>query len=224
MRALVLLFFFAAANPASAYVSTWGDKRVDFTKKKPATPKEPAGPPDDRPGPLLHNDILLGFKLGFQHTTFTDVRRLDADFPLTPGRSYLIGGALYWNLGKPRLELDLLLHGRKQGDRSPVPNIGMPVLAKFALLQKGRWCWQAGGGLQADFAIGGSGSKRNVLFGVPLSTDFLYELSRRTGALAVLEARFNLGLTSFDAAAAGGRPRDFTLIAGLLFPIDREGL
>ena len=222
MRALFPLLIFLLALPAHAWVKTWGDKPVDFSKKKPETPAAPATPADNRPGPLVEGDILLGFKLGLQHTTFTDVREFNKDFPQTPGRSYAIAATMLWKLGKPRLELGLLFHGRKLGDRAPVPNIGLPVLVKFAFVQKGPFAWQGGGGTQIDFAVGGSGSKRNVLFGIPLATDVLYELS--PSVLATAEARFNFGLSSFDAATAGGRPRDFQLMAGLLFPIDRAGL
>jgi hypothetical protein len=199
--------------PASAASGTWGEKRPDFTPSK----KE-AG--SNAGSPLLDNDILLGMKGGLQNTFYTNISlEQGKDSPLTSGLGYVTGAAFLWKLGWPRLEIDLFLHSRKQGDRSPVPYVGVPVLFKFSPAENRNLTWDLGAGGQIDTAIGGSGSRRNVLAAFALASDLLIDIG---GPYLSIETRFLFGMTTYDQFTTGGRPNDFDMIFGVLFPIDRD--
>jgi hypothetical protein len=199
--------------PAHAATGTWGEKRPDFTPAKRSSESN-AGTP------LLDNDILLGVKGGFQNTFYTDVSREQGkDTPLTNGLGYATGAAFLWKLGWSRLEIDLFLDSRKQGDRSPVPYVGVPVLLKFAPTENRKLTWNLGAGGQVDTAIGGSGTRRNVLAAFALASDLMVDIG---GPFLTIETRFLFGMTTYDQLTTGGRPRDFDFLLGIMLPIDRE--
>src|SRR5262249_49066918 len=106
----------------------------------------------------------------------------------------------------------------KQGDRDPVAYVGVPALIKFSPAENDVLSWQLGAGFQFDFAISGGGTRRNVLVGMPLVTGLLFDL----GAFYLdLDVRYVWGLTTYDGGTTGGRPRDFDMLFGVMFPIDR---
>ncbi|MBI3542167.1 MAG: hypothetical protein HY075_02690 [Deltaproteobacteria bacterium] len=224
IRAAMTAFLAVALlGGAAARADSWREKRPNFNPnlaKRKSGKKDAVTPPGS---PLDPNDILIGFKAGVEFTSYTDVLKDGQSKPLPNGTGYVAGGAVLWNVGFARLEGDVLLLARQQGSRDPVNYIALPFLIKYCAFENKRATFHAGLGFQIDLALDGAGSRRNVLFGLPLAVETLIDPGDGLPFHISIEMRYVFGMQTFDMNTTGGRPRDFNIIAGLMFPIDRAG-
>lgn len=161
------------------------------------------------------DDLLVGFRVGPQITSFTPVKNASATVPVPSSMRFLAGGAVKFVYGLPRFEFDIMWNSRGWvNSEDTVNSLAFPIMGKIPVeIDKGI-DFEIGVGYQFEAVLGGAdphkGAMQGVLGSIGISVDFK-EL------IFDFDLRYNYGLDAVSESINGAHNRDLQPVGGLLW-------
>lgn len=164
---------------------------------------------------FAEEDLLIGFKLGPQVTSFTDYKSGNATIGVQPNMRFIGGATFKFIYAVPRIEVGFLWNARGWVNTAETVNyLALPVLLKLPLEVDKDIDFEIGAGVEPEVIIFGVDPHRNTMMGilgsVGLSVDF-------TTFVFDFEIRYNVGTSPVSDFYSGAKNRDLQPIAGVLW-------